>query len=229
MRHSQLLGRIDRNPVQPVRIPQPRRKRAIRPLGPETVERMRAEALARGHVREAALLSLMAYAGLRPGEAFALGWDCVGERSLIVEHGRADGELKETKTGKIRTCGLLAAVAEDLSAWRARTSIGGELVFPRPDGAVFRDTDYRNWRKRHFDPLAAPVDAGDATPYTLRHSFASLLVQAGWNALEIAVEMGNSPEVVQRDYSHVFREFARGERVDPEATIRAARNDTMQR
>jgi len=35
--------------------------------------------------------------------------------------------------------------------------------------------------------------------------------------------MGNSPEVVQRDYSHVFREFARGERVDPEATIRAAR------
>jgi integrase len=49
-----------------------------------------------------------------------------------------------------------------------------------------------------------------ATPYTLRHSFASLLVQAGWNALEISSEMGNSPEVVQRDYSHLFREFARG-------------------
>lgn len=229
MRHSQLLGRIDRNPVQPVRIPQPRRKRAIRPLAPEAVERMRAEVLARGRVREAALLSLMAYAGLRPGEALALSWDCVGERSLIIEHGRADGELKETKTGKIRTVGLLAPVAEDLGAWRAGTSIGGGLVFARPDGAVFRDTDYRNWRKRHFDPAAGTVDAADATPYTLRHSFASLLVQAGWNPLEIAVEMGNSPEVVQRDYSHVFREFARGERLDPEATIRAARNDTMQR
>lgn len=35
--------------------------------------------------------------------------------------------------------------------------------------------------------------------------------------------MGTSPEVVQRDYSHLFREFARGERVDPEATIVAAR------
>jgi hypothetical protein len=50
-----------------------------------------------------------------------------------------------------------------------------------------------------------------------------LLVQAGWNALEISAEMGNSPEVVQRDYSHLFREFARGERIDPERTIVSAR------
>ena len=35
--------------------------------------------------------------------------------------------------------------------------------------------------------------------------------------------MGNSPEVVQRDYSHLFREFARGERLNPEQTIAAAR------
>ena len=147
----------------------------------------------------------------------------MGERSLIVEHGRADGELKETKTGKIRTVGLLAPVSEDLAAWRMSSSGSAGLVFPRPDGEVFRDTDYRNWRKRHFDPVAAAVEASHGTPYTLRHSFASLLVQAGWNPLEIAVEMGNSPEVVQRDYSHLFREFARGERVDPEATIVAAR------
>ncbi len=118
MRHSQLLGRIDFNPVQPVRIPQPRRKRAIRPLAPETIERIRALVLARGRVREAALLSVMGYAGLRPGEALALTWECMGERSLIVEHGRADGELKETKTGRIRTVGLLAPVAEDVGRWR---------------------------------------------------------------------------------------------------------------
>ena len=223
MRHSQLLGRIDRNPVQPVRIAQPRRKRAIRPLVPEAVERMRAGVLARGRVREAALLSLMAYAGLRPGEAFALSWDCVGKRSLIVEHGRADGGVKSTKTGKIRTVGLLVPVAEDLEAWRGSTSADAALVFPRSDGEVFRDTDYRNWRTRHFDRAASAVGAAGATPYTLRHSFASLLVQAGWNALEIAVEMGNSPEVVQRDYSHLFREFVRGERVEPEAMIAAAR------
>jgi len=102
-----------------------------------------------------------------------------GRRSLIVEHGRADGELKETKTGKIRTVGLLAPVSEDLAAWRMSPSGSAGLVFPRPDGEVFRDTDYRNWRKRHFDPVAAAVEASHGTPYTLRHSFASLLVQAG--------------------------------------------------
>jgi hypothetical protein len=81
MRHSQLIGRIPRNPVQPVRIPQPRRRRAIRPLTPATVEGMRAFALERGRVRDAALFSVLAYAGLRPGEALTLKWDCVRERT----------------------------------------------------------------------------------------------------------------------------------------------------
>jgi integrase len=225
MRHSQLLGRIPANPVGPVRIRQARRKRAIRPLPPPKIEHMRALALARGRVREAALISLLAYAGLRPGEAFALRWDCVGEHVLIVEHGRADGSLKPTKTERIRTVSLLAAVIEDLDAWRSVASPRADdhLLFPRPDGRVFRDTDYHNWRARQFDSLAHAAEVGGATPYTLRHSFASLLVQAGWNALEISNEMGNSPEVVQRDYSHLFREFIRGERLNPEQMIAAAR------
>jgi integrase len=225
MRHSQLLGRIPANPVGPVRIKQPRRKRAIRPLPPETIERMRAMVLARHRPRDAVLLSLLAYAGLRPGEAFALRWDCVGDRALIVEHGRADGSLKATKTDRIRTAGLLAPVVEDLEVWRTAAPAGTDsgLLFPRRDGDVFRDADYQNWRRRIFDPTSEAAGAADATPYTLRQSFASLLVQAGWNALEIANEMGNSPEVVQRDYSHLFREFARGERVDPENVIVDAR------
>jgi integrase len=224
MRHSQLLGRIPLNPVSPVRIKQPRRKRAIRPLTPEAVERMRANSLGLGRLREATILSVLAYSGLRPGEVFALSWDCVGERTLIVEHGRADGSLKATKTDRIRTVTLLGSLVSDLAAWRAAApALGSALLFPRADGDVFRDTDYRNWRTRHFDPAALAAGADGATPYTLRHSFASLLVQAGWNALEISSEMGNSPEVVQRDYSHLFREFARGQRIDPEEMIVAAR------
>jgi len=36
MRHAVLRGRLDRNPVQPVRVPLPKRARAIRPLPPAT-------------------------------------------------------------------------------------------------------------------------------------------------------------------------------------------------
>jgi len=68
---------------------------------------------------------------------------------------------------------------------------------------LFRDAYYESWRRRIFDPVSEAAGPAEATPYTLRHSFASLLVQTGWNALEIAHEMGNSPEVVQRDYSHL--------------------------
>ena len=89
---------------------------------------MRAQALARGRAREAALVSLLAYVGLRPGEAFALRWDCVGDRALIVEHGRADGSLKPTKTDRIRTVSLLAAVIEDLAAWRAVASVRPTMI-----------------------------------------------------------------------------------------------------
>jgi integrase len=230
MRHSQLLGRIPANPVGPVRIKHPKRRRAIRAPPPETIERMRALVLDRGRPRDAVLLSLLAYAGLRPGEAFALRWDCVGDRALIIEHGRADGSLKATKTNRIRTVGLLVPVVEDLEVWRTATPAPTEsgLLFPRRDGDGFRDADYQNWRRRIFDPTSEAAGAAEATPYTLRHSFASLLVQAGWNALEIANEMGNSPEVVQRDYSHLFREFARGERIDPESPIAGARSLVLQ-
>lgn len=126
--------------------------------------------------------------------------------------------------------GLLAPAVEDLEAWRAVATATADtgLLFPRRDGDVLHDADYQNWRRRIFDPTSEAAGAAAATPYTLRHSFASLLVQAGWNALEIAHEMGNSPEVVQRDYSHLFREFARGERIDPDHLIRSARSTVLQ-
>lgn len=57
----------------------------------------------------ATIVSVMAYAGLRPGEAIALSWRDVGERTLLVEQS-ADGlgETKETKTKTFRTVRLLA-------------------------------------------------------------------------------------------------------------------------
>jgi integrase len=61
-------GRLSRNPVRFVRkIARPRRKE-VRPLAPVTVEAMRAAASA----RDAALISVLAYSGLRPQEALAL-------------------------------------------------------------------------------------------------------------------------------------------------------------
>jgi integrase len=88
----------------------------VRPLAPVTVERMRAAAFD----REAAILSVLAYAGLRPGELRVLRWRDVRTRTLLVT---------AAKTYSRRTVRLLAPLADDLGAWR-RTSED-----PGPDAA----------------------------------------------------------------------------------------------
>ena len=55
---------------------------------------------------------------LRPGEALALTWGDVGERTILVERSVALGELKETKTRTTRSVRLLAPLRNDLKALR---------------------------------------------------------------------------------------------------------------
>ena len=82
---------------------------------------MRALLLERGRLRDAALVSVLAYAGLRPQEALALEWRHVRERTLLVERALSDGELKVLKNRRQpRTVKLLAPLRDDLADWRAR-------------------------------------------------------------------------------------------------------------
>lgn len=59
-------GEAELNPVSVVRKPRQRARRAVRPLVPEEVERLRAELLAVGDLRSATMVSVMAYAGRVP-------------------------------------------------------------------------------------------------------------------------------------------------------------------
>jgi site-specific recombinase XerD len=70
-----LWDRIDRNPVREVRLPTAKRSRYIRPIHPANVERMRAALIDSGKLRDATLLTVLAYAGLRPegGSSIAVG------------------------------------------------------------------------------------------------------------------------------------------------------------
>ena len=121
-------GRINRNPARLVRkVGQPA-KREVRPLAPSTVEALRAASRA----RDATLISVLAYAGLRPQEALALWWGDIRERTILVERAVSLGEEKDTKTHAHRTVRLLAPLREDLLAWRMRCGRprDGALVFP---------------------------------------------------------------------------------------------------
>jgi integrase len=225
MRHAVVRGRIDRNPVTPVKVAQPRRQRAIRPLAPATVEQLRRVFLDRADLWSATLISVMAYAGLRPGEALALQWDHINQRTILVEQSTTrDSPEAPTKTHRIRTVRLLAPLAADLAEWRSQHSSSSPLaVFARAGAAPPTTTGYRNWRRRRFDAACDEAGIGRIRPYDLRHSFASLLIQAGYSPVELAAELGHSPTLTLNTYAHVFSEFTRGKRIDPVREIHAAR------
>ncbi|MGH2941956.1 MAG: hypothetical protein ACRDLN_04190 [Solirubrobacteraceae bacterium] len=60
---------------------------------------MRSHLLARGDARSATLVSVLAYAGVRPGEALALRFRDVQERTILVEQAVSLGEVKTPRPG----------------------------------------------------------------------------------------------------------------------------------
>jgi len=214
-------GRLARNPVRLVRkIARPRR-REVRPLPPSIVEAMRAAA----NPRDATLFSVLAYAGLRPQEALALQWGDVRERTLLIQRAVSLGEEKDTKTRGHRTVRLLAPLREDLLAWRLRSGRpkNSALVFPGPTGGMWSKTTYDNWRKRAFDRARAAARADEATPYALRHSFASLLLHEGRSVIYVARQLGHDARLTLTTYGHVIDELDEQPHLAAEDAIRAAR------
>jgi len=75
---------------------------------------------------------VLAYAGLRPGEALGLRWGDIRERTILIQRSFTLGEEAATKTRQHRTVRLLAPLAADLRSWRmaAGRPDDAELAFP---------------------------------------------------------------------------------------------------
>lgn len=207
--------RIRINPAKVVTKPARSRKSRPRPLHPDEVEAIRVQ-LAE---RDSTLVSLLAYAGLRPGEALALTWEDVGESTLTVDKSLSFGEEKETKTGSNRVVRPFGAALSDLRAYRLSSGRRTGRVFERPKGGAWKDTDYRNWRTRVWSE-AAP---DKVRPYDLRHSFASLLFAEGRNPAYIAEQLGHSIQTLLSTYVHIIEELRDAKRVDGNKLIKEAR------
>jgi integrase len=230
-------GEIDANPVRAVRWPSGCRSRDPVMIAPATVELARAWLLQQGRHRDAALLSLLAYAGPRPeSEALPLTWDRVklGEGVVIFQQTKRKGDPVD------RPVGLLGPLVDDLRAWRTH---GGAV---KARGLVFGEwspSGWDNWRTRVFRPAmvhaGAPLDAErrrrlrDGTvevvkttswrPRDLRASFVSLLVFSGMNPVEIGAQTGHTVETLLRVYAGVFRGFDPAERRPAVEVVTAAR------
>jgi integrase len=213
--------RLPSNPVRRVtKAPRPRRVE-VRPLAPATVEAMRDAA----SPRDAALISVLAYSGLRPGEALALRWGDVREQTLLVERALSVGDEEDTKTRQHRTVRLLAPLRADLLAWRLASGRPSDdtLVFPGHDGNPWTEPAYQSWRRRAFRRALTAAGVERATPYHLRHSFASLLLHEGRNVMYVARQLGHDARLTLTRYGHVMDELEDAPLISAEDAIAAAR------
>jgi integrase len=218
--------RIPDNPARLVRLPVPADKPEVRPIPPEKVEAIRAHLLEEDRRDYAALVSLLAHAGLRPQEALALSWGHVRERTLLIERRMAGGEIRRsTKNRQNRTVRLLAPVVQELRELRLwqRRPAEETLIFQGPGGRPWKKSTLGNWNRRVFSPAKVVAGLSDATPYTLRHSFASLLIWEGRPITYVAAQLGHSPTMTLRTYAQVFEKFEDAERVTAEEAIQRAR------
>jgi integrase len=218
-------GEMHANPVRAVKKPSAQRTRKVVCLPPAKVEALRNQMPTD---QDALLVSVLAYAGLRPGEALALTWGDVGERTLRVDKSLSFGEERETKTRRDRTVRLLQPLAEDLKA--ARVALGripsaSERIFRRPsDGGDWTEFCYRNWRRRVFKEAVRHTGLPESTrPYDLRHAFCSLLIAEGASVVDVAAQAGHAPTMTLNTYSHVMEEMTGRQRTNAATAIRRAR------
>lgn len=217
LKRAVVRGLIPTNPVMLVTKPKLPIADPPQPLAPETVEQIRRIMRPHGRI----IVSLLAYAGLRPGEMQTVYWDDLANSQLYV---------RASKTNRARRVDVLAPLMQDLREWRLAASWsrpGGPIV-PRPSGGAWTREDWSNWRTRVWTPAAKSAGVtGDMRPYRLRGSFVSLLLWEGRSLPYVAEQAGHSVATLARHYAGVVRELEDRPRVPASEAIRMAR-DTQQ-
>lgn len=217
---------IDFNPILALDTPT-YKKKAHRWLSAKEVEAIRSWYLERDDLGSATFISVQAYVGIRPEDTLARMWSDLTHRGnrheLSVTSKNVNGKIVEgdkTGEGKKRRVEVPGPVADDLEEWRLASSSTGLIFYRAKDGLPWTKSDYDNWRARYprkekgtgierrppcFKRAAEDLGLGESLrPYDLRHTFASLAASAGWTGDEIANQLGNGVDVVDRVYRHLI-------------------------
>lgn len=208
-----------RNPVKRVRLKAPASRRATI-VTPSQVKLL--ASLIDSHYRGLVLFD--AFTGLRAGEIAALRWRHVDVERLSVtvaesvsrisvgEGKRAQIDLgtedkahfKGTKSNRSRSIRFPSFLVPLLGEPRGRD----DFVFTTAAGAPLRFDNFRT--NRWLPAVKAASEADTSFPATLRfhdlrHTCASVLIDAGYNPKKVQVHMGHSSITVTMDtYGHLF-------------------------
>ena len=205
-RYAVREGTLASSPAAPVRTPKtPQRlPRHLRPVEVEAVlEAAVAESAPAGALglRDRALLELLYASGLRVGELVSLDWRDLDLASRVLRVVGKGGKERMVPFG-VPAAGALRAW---LSAWegvrgKAATVEESMPVFLNARGGRLTDRSVRRILDRCVDSAAV---ATGVHPHTLRHSFATHLLEAGADLRAIQELLGHSSLSTTQRYTHV--------------------------
>lgn len=207
------------NPAQSVELPR-RTRREMKALSPEEVTVFLEAAKEDTH---GLIFAFAVATGMRPEEYLALQWKDVDlqtgtatvQRTLCWRREKGGGwHFGEPKTAQSRrTVPLPASIVSELAHHKVcqaetRLQLGSEyhtldLVFATATGGPLHS---ENLATRNFRAIRQRAGLPSSiTPYTLRHTCATLLLLAGENPKVVCERLGHSSIVMTLDtYSHVL-------------------------
>ena len=154
-----------------------------------------------------ALFLTLARGGMRLGEVLGLKWGDIqfgeetdgGNRFIYVRRNWVDGQFGKPKSGKERRVDLSKQLRRVLAELRdkrmlaaylaGKASVADELVFPSEAGTPLNGS---NVYSRYFVPAIEKAGLRHFRIHDLRHTYASLLIQAGASLAYVRDQLGHS-------------------------------------
>lgn len=185
---------------------------------PDTLDRFEVEALlaapdpeSPSGIRDRALLELLYAAGLRISEALGLARQDVSlEEAWVRVIGKGDRE-RLVPIGDVAVSTLGRYIDEVRPAWLAAGRSTGRLSDTRRGGPLFltarggRLGRMGAWRQLRSAALTAGL-TGHVTPHTLRHSFATHLLEGGADLRIVQELLGHASITTTQLYTHLTGE-----------------------
>jgi integrase/recombinase XerC len=198
---GQREGWVTANPAKPLRSPK-RSRKLPRFLTAEEIGRLLAapQPGTAGGIRDRAILELMYSAGVRVRELVSLN---DGDLDLRA------GTVRVRGKGRRERLGIVGSHArEAIRSWlaarprpaAASTRAAGQPLFVNRFGGRLSVRGIGRLLEKH---LAVAGLAGRATPHTLRHSFATHLLDAGADIRSVQELLGHRSLVTTQIYTHV--------------------------
>jgi len=174
-------------------------------LSPDQVERLAAAI----DPRYEPLIYTGAYLGPRWSELAGLkrsNLDLAGRRIRVIgaleRVGNGWRYSDQMKTLHSRRTLSIPRFIADLLAEHVRTAPESEFVFSSPCGGIL---NYRNFRKRFWDPAVAQAGLLGVTPHALRHTCVTMMIAEGANPLMVQRQLGHADlRMTLGTYGHVF-------------------------